>query len=39
MKEYAKVINKFTLGFIKGFCDVEGNILWNKLVNYNSGAN
>jgi len=39
MKEYAKVINKFTLEFIKGFCDVEGNILWNKLVNYNSGAN
>ena len=38
MKEYAKVINQFTLEFIGNFCDSEGNILWNKLVNYSSGA-
>jgi len=36
MKKYAKESNKFTIEFIKDFWDVVGNILWNKLVNYNS---
>lgn len=37
MKEYAKVINKFTFEFGKYYCDTDGNILWNKLVKFNSG--
>ncbi|WP_336774146.1 PmeII family type II restriction endonuclease [Paenibacillus sp. MMO-58] len=32
-------VNRFTLEFIKGFCDVEGNIDWEKLVRFNSGRN
>jgi len=37
MKEYAKVINKFTFEFIEVFCDAEGNILWDRVVEFNSG--
>jgi len=36
--EYGKVINRFTAGFIKEFCQDGGTILWNKLVQFNSGA-
>jgi hypothetical protein len=36
--EYGKVINRFTAGFIKEFCQDDGTILWNKLVQFNSGA-
>lgn len=35
--EYAKVINKFTLEFSKAYCAPDGSILWNKLVQFNSG--
>jgi hypothetical protein len=35
--EYAKVINKFTLEFSKEYCATDGSILWNKLVQFNSG--
>lgn len=35
--EYSKVINKFTFKFAKEYCDSKGNILWNKLVRFNSG--
>jgi hypothetical protein len=35
-KEYARVINKFTFEFAKIYCDKKGNILWDKLVKYNS---
>ncbi|MDX9776331.1 MAG: PmeII family type II restriction endonuclease [Petrimonas sp.] len=35
--EYTKVINKFTKEFTNTYCDSEGSILWNKLVNFNSG--
>jgi hypothetical protein len=35
--EYAKVINKFTLEFSKEYCAPDGSILWNKLVQFNSG--
>jgi hypothetical protein len=35
-KEYAKVINKFTKEFGNEYCDEEGCILWNKLVEFNS---
>jgi len=37
--EYAKVINKFTLEFSKEYCAPDGSILWNKLVQFNSGKN
>ena len=36
--EYGKVINKFTAEFIKTFCQPDGTILWNELVQFNSGA-
>lgn len=37
LKEYAKVINKFTIGFGKEYCGADGAILWHKLVKFNSG--
>jgi hypothetical protein len=30
-------INRFTLEFIKDFCDEDGNIDWERLVQFNSG--
>lgn len=33
----AQLVNKFTKEFIEEFCDKNGQILWNKLVEYNSG--
>jgi predicted GIY-YIG superfamily endonuclease len=36
-QEYAKVINRFTLEFAQQYCDVDGGILWEKLVKFNSG--
>ena len=36
--EYGKVINRFTAEFIKDFCQADGAILWNKLVQFNSGT-
>lgn len=36
-KEYDKVINKFTLSFSKNFCSEDGSILWEKLIQFNSG--
>jgi flavodoxin len=35
-QEYRKVINKFTREFTQDFCDVEGDIIWQKLVQLNS---
>ena len=37
VKEYAKVVNKFTAEFIGKFCDAEGNMLWEEIVKFNSG--
>ena len=37
VKEYAKVVNKFTAEFIGKFCDVEGNMLWEENVKFHSG--
>lgn len=34
--EYGKVINRFTAEFIKVFCQADGTILWDKLVEFNS---
>ena len=36
--EYGKVINRFTAEFIQSFCQPDGTILWNELVQFNSGA-
>lgn len=36
MKSYAQVINKFTREFIQDFCNEDGQIEWNKLVEFNS---
>jgi len=35
-KEYARLLNLFTIEFSKEFC-VDGNINWNKIVQFNSG--
>ncbi len=37
MIEYAKVINKFTVAFSAEYCSSSGEILWEKLVQFNSG--
>jgi hypothetical protein len=34
--EYGKVINRFTAEFIRDFCQNDGTILWDKLVEFNS---
>lgn len=39
MIEYAKVINKFTYEFAAEYCSASGDILWDKLVQFNSGKN
>ena len=36
MREYAKVVNKFTAEFIGKYCDAEGNMLWEEIVKFNS---
>lgn len=36
MQEYAKVVNKFTYEFIQKFCDPQGQIHWDKIVQLNS---
>ena len=36
-KEYAKVINRFSLEFMKKYCNKAGTIVWKKLVKFNSG--
>lgn len=36
-QEYRRVINKFTMEFGKNYCSRDGDILWNKLVKFNSG--
>ncbi|MDL2220976.1 cytosolic protein [Parabacteroides sp. OttesenSCG-928-N08] len=37
IESYAKMINKFTKEFSNEFCDDTGLILWQKLVEFNSG--
>tara|TARA_Y100000589_G_scaffold294326_1_gene299882 strand:+ start:254 stop:991 length:738 start_codon:yes stop_codon:yes gene_type:complete len=37
MESYSNMINKFTRDFIKDFCKSNGEIDWNKLVEFNSG--
>lgn len=38
-ESYAKMINKFTKEFANDFCDDNGDIIWEKLVEFNSGRN
>jgi hypothetical protein len=33
---YAQIINRFTMGFAKDFCEEDGKINWEKLVRFNS---
>ncbi len=35
-KEYAALVNKITPQFQELYCDTEGNILWEKIVELNS---
>jgi hypothetical protein len=36
LKQYSKIINKFTKQFIIDFCNQNGSINWGKIVKYNS---
>ena len=36
LEEYSKVVNRFTMEFKQAFCDSEGQILWEKIVQFNS---
>lgn len=36
MEQYAQIINCFTLEFIQKFCNPTGQIMWNKIVKFNS---
>ncbi len=36
LREYSKVINKFSLEFMKMFCDTSGEILWEEVIKFNS---
>jgi len=39
LQEYAKVINKFSFEFMEMFCDPSGEILWEKVIKFNSAKN
>ena len=36
-RKKAKIINRLTENFISDFCDENGKILWEKVVEFNSG--
>ncbi len=36
LQSYSKIINRFTLEFAKDYCDSNGAIKWDKLVEFNS---
>ncbi len=38
LEMYARILNRLTKEFIVDFCDDNGNILWDKLVVFNSGS-
>lgn len=38
MVAYSQMINKFTKEFTNDFCSDDGSINWEKLVEFNSGA-
>jgi len=39
LEEYPKVVNKFSLEFMKMFCDTTGAIHWENVIKFNSGKN
>lgn len=36
--EYGKVVNKFSMKFMKEFCEEDGSINWDDLVEFSSGS-
>lgn len=36
--EYGKVINKFNMKFMQDFCDEDGTINWDEIVEFSSGT-
>lgn len=39
LQYYSNMLNQFTNEFIEEFCKENGEIDWNKLVEFNSGKN
>jgi hypothetical protein len=39
LKEYSKIVNRFSLEFMNLFCSADGEIQWDKLVAFNSAHN
>ncbi|MCI5208818.1 MAG: cytosolic protein [Candidatus Electrothrix sp. ATG2] len=37
LEEYGKVVNKFSLEFMKMFCDTSGQIHWEEVIRFNAG--
>ena len=37
VQSYSKMINKFTIQFVKNFCNNDGTINWEDLLRFNSG--
>jgi len=37
LEQYGKVVNRFCLEFIEMFCDSEGAIKWEAVIEFNSG--
>lgn len=37
-EEWAKAKNRFAKEFLAGFCDDDGSINWNRLLEFNSGS-
>ena len=38
MEQYAQIINRFTFEFTKKFCNKTGQIMWSKIVEFNSSS-
>lgn len=39
LESYSQMLNRFTSEFLGRFCETNGQINWNKLVEFNSGKN
>lgn len=37
LEQYSRIVNLFTLEFVKAFCNPDGSIDWERLVIFNSG--
>ena len=38
MEQYAQIINRFAFEFTKKFCNKTGQIMWSKIVEFNSSS-